>query len=54
MAFFSYIGAKLVPMTKNVVLTPPDYDRDIRHYEFDLSGTGFTYRYKKYFKLFFI
>lgn len=54
MAFCSYLGAKLVPMTKNVVLTPPDYDRDIRHYEFDLSGTGFTYRYKKYFKLFFI
>lgn len=37
------VGAKLVPLTKNIVLTPPDYDRDIRHYEFDLSGTGFTY-----------
>ena len=30
-------------MTKNIVLTPPDYPRDIRHYEFDLSGTGISY-----------
>ena len=30
-------------MTKNIVLTPPDYARDIRHYEFDLSGSGFKY-----------
>ena len=36
-------GAKLIPVTKNVVLTPPDYDRDIRHYEFDLGGSGFSY-----------
>lgn len=36
-------GSKLVPMVKNVVLTPPDYDRDIRHYEFDLQGSGMTY-----------
>jgi len=36
-------GCKLLPMTKNVVLTPPDYVRDIRHYEFDLSGSGFGY-----------
>jgi homodimeric pyruvate:ferredoxin (flavodoxin) oxidoreductase len=37
------LGSKLLPMTKNVVLTPPDYPRDIRHYEFDLSASGFTY-----------
>lgn len=30
-------------MTKNVVLTPPDYDRDIRHYEFDLKNSGMHY-----------
>lgn len=36
-------GSKLLPLVKNVVLTPPDYDRDIRHYEFDLKGTGMTY-----------
>lgn len=30
-------------MTMNRVLTPPDYDRDIRHYEFDLKDTGITY-----------
>jgi homodimeric pyruvate:ferredoxin (flavodoxin) oxidoreductase len=36
-------GCRLVPMTKNVVLTPPDYDRDIRHYEFDLRGLGMSY-----------
>jgi sulfite reductase (NADPH) flavoprotein alpha-component len=30
-------------MTKNVVLTPPDYTRDIRHYEIDLSGSGLSY-----------
>ncbi len=30
-------------MTKNFVLTPPDYARDIRHYEFDLSSSGFQY-----------
>jgi len=30
-------------MVKNVVLTPPDYDRDIRHYEFDIHGLGMAY-----------
>jgi len=34
---------KLLPMVKNVVLTPPDYDRDIRHYEFDIHGLGMPY-----------
>jgi len=37
------LGSQLLPMTKNVVLTPTDYDRDIRHYEFDLRGTGISY-----------
>ncbi|XP_013418498.1 uncharacterized protein LOC106179427 isoform X2 [Lingula anatina] len=36
-------GSKIIPLTKNVLLTPPDYDRDIRHYEFDLKGSGMTY-----------
>jgi hypothetical protein len=36
-------GSKLLPLVKNVLLTPPDYDRDIRHYEFDLKGTGISY-----------
>ena len=36
-------GTRLVPLYKNVLLTPPDYDRDIRHYEFDLSTSGFNY-----------
>ena len=35
-------GTVLVPMTKNVLLTPPDYDRDIRHYEFNLKGSGMS------------
>ena len=30
-------------MVKNFVLTPPDYDRDIRHYEFDIHGLGMPY-----------
>jgi len=30
-------------MVKNVVLTPPDYDRDIRHYEFDIHGHNMAY-----------
>lgn len=34
-------GSKLVPLMRNIVLTPDDYARDIRHYEFDLHGTGF-------------
>ena len=34
---------KLIPMVKNVVLTPPDYDRDIRHYEFDIHGHNMAY-----------
>lgn len=37
------LGAKSFPMVKNQLMTPEDYDRDIRHYEFDLSSTGFRY-----------
>lgn len=36
-------GTKLVPLTKNELLSPPDYERDIRHYEVDLSGKGMSY-----------
>lgn len=36
-------GTTLIPMTMNKVLTPPDYDRDIRHYEFDLTDAGMPY-----------
>jgi len=45
MLFMSVLDTetKLVPMVKNVVLTPPDYDRDIRHYEFDIHGLGMGY-----------
>ena len=32
-----------MPLVKNELLTPADYDRDIRHYEFDLSSTGMKY-----------
>jgi len=40
---WSVVETKLIPMVKNVVLTPPDYDRDIRHYEFDIHGLGMAY-----------
>jgi len=30
-------------MVKNFVMTPPDYDRDIRHYEFDIHGLDMGY-----------
>ena len=36
-------GAKLIPMVTNRLLTPDDYDRDIRHYEFDLKDSGMSY-----------
>eukprot|EP00457_Paulinella_chromatophora_P000190 gb/GEZN01000190.1/.p1 GENE.gb/GEZN01000190.1/~~gb/GEZN01000190.1/.p1 ORF type:complete len:1838 (+),score=259.55 gb/GEZN01000190.1/:109-5622(+) len=35
--------AKLVPLVRSKLLTPVEYDRDIRHYEFDLSGLGMSY-----------
>jgi sulfite reductase (NADPH) flavoprotein alpha-component len=31
-------GARLIPMTSNTLLSPQGYDRDIRHYEFNLAG----------------
>jgi len=36
-------GAKLVPLTTARVLSPKDYDRDIRHFEVDLSTTTVAY-----------
>jgi pyruvate/2-oxoacid:ferredoxin oxidoreductase beta subunit/flavodoxin len=36
-------GTKQIPMVKNQLLTPVEYDRDIRHYEFDLKGSGMSY-----------
>jgi len=30
-------------MNENTRITAPDYDRDTRHYEFDLTGTGMEY-----------
>jgi pyruvate dehydrogenase (NADP+) len=32
-----------VPLLTNKLLTPEGYDRDIRHYEFDISKTGWDY-----------
>lgn len=36
-------GTKLVPMNVSNLESPVGYERDIRHYEFDLSGTGVMY-----------
>jgi len=36
-------GAKLVPMNVSKLLSPEDYERDIRHFEFDLSKTTVSY-----------
>ncbi|CAH1775312.1 unnamed protein product [Owenia fusiformis] len=36
-------GTKQCPMPINMLLSPPDYDRDIRHYEFDLKGLNMPY-----------
>lgn len=30
-------------MTENTRITEESYDRDARHYEFELEGTGLTY-----------
>ena len=40
---FLITGTTQVPLYRNFVMTPPDYDRDIRHYEFDLAGSGMGY-----------
>lgn len=37
------VGAKLLEMNVNEEKMPPDSDRDIRHYEVNLAGTGVTY-----------
>eukprot|EP00485_Elphidium_margaritaceum_P008311 CAMPEP_0202688700 /NCGR_PEP_ID=MMETSP1385-20130828/4170_1 /ASSEMBLY_ACC=CAM_ASM_000861 /TAXON_ID=933848 /ORGANISM="Elphidium margaritaceum" /LENGTH=1808 /DNA_ID=CAMNT_0049343729 /DNA_START=509 /DNA_END=5935 /DNA_ORIENTATION=- len=36
-------GARLVPMTQNRLLTPSDYDRDTRHYEFETGDANMHY-----------
>ena len=36
-------GSQSVPLVKVKLLTPPNYDRDIRHFEFDLKGLGMSY-----------
>jgi len=36
-------GCKLVPCSGNGLLTPADYERDIRHYVFDIDGRGLDY-----------
>ena len=39
-------GAQHVPMTDNILTSDPrneGYDRDIRHYEFDISQTNWQY-----------
>ena len=36
-------GAVHLGVQVNKRITPPDYDRDIRHLEFDLKGTGLSY-----------
>eukprot|EP01059_Diplonema_ambulator_P020307 TRINITY_DN3404_c0_g1_i1.p1 TRINITY_DN3404_c0_g1~~TRINITY_DN3404_c0_g1_i1.p1 ORF type:complete len:1855 (+),score=788.42 TRINITY_DN3404_c0_g1_i1:131-5695(+) len=36
-------GATVLPLTVNKVVNPPGHDRDIRHFEIDLSGTGVSY-----------
>lgn len=36
-------GTIALTMLENRLLTPAKYDRDIRHYSFDLKGTGLTY-----------
>jgi len=36
-------GAVLLRLTENTRITPDDYDKDVRHLEFDLTGTNFRY-----------
>ena len=36
-------GFTVVPRVAHRLLTPKGYDRDIRHYEFDIRGTGLKY-----------
>ena len=36
-------GQVLVPLKTNQLLTPDDYDRDIRHYELDTTNTDWSY-----------
>ncbi|KAJ9443406.1 Pyruvate dehydrogenase [Diplonema papillatum] len=36
-------GASVLPLTVNQIRHPPGHDRDIRHFEVDLTGTGVSY-----------
>lgn len=36
-------GAKLVEMVENRLLTPVEYERDTRHYEFEVASVGMSY-----------
>lgn len=36
-------GSQMIKLVKNERMTPADYDVDVRHLEFDLSGTGMKY-----------
>jgi sulfite reductase alpha subunit-like flavoprotein len=41
---FLHPGSKLIPVKTNQLMTKPDYDRDVRHYEFDTTGmSGMSY-----------
>merc|ERR1719197_805453 len=36
-------GATMIPMKTNKLLSPEGYERDIRHYEFNIKDTGVGY-----------
>ena len=36
-------GTIMLEMSKNQLLSPVGYERDIRHYEFEIEGTGTSY-----------
>lgn len=40
---FMPAGTKLVPLLKNRRLSPDGYNRDVRHYEFDIRGKNMAY-----------
>eukprot|EP01083_Nonionella_stella_P143712 447223_1 len=40
---FVHDGCVPVDLVENQLLTPADYDRDIRHYEFDLASSALSY-----------
>lgn len=36
-------GSKALPLLENSLLTPEDYERDVRHYVFDMSDSKMSY-----------